>query len=171
MNAGLTPAAMPTTAPEVQTVAASDRIAVAHADELLAAYLALAEQLGQRQSEEKPVDAKPLVDVAQRAVEYSQTDAKALVDKVLQAVNAIVGKPLPEQREGFVAVSEAVIPIAERAKVSKAVAPTLFVMHCPMAFDDKGARWLQRQEQIANPYYAVQMKRCGEVAGRIELLP
>jgi Cu(I)/Ag(I) efflux system membrane fusion protein len=36
-------------------------------------------------------------------------------------------------------------------------------MHCPMAFDDTGADWVQATEQVANPYYATQMKRCGEV--------
>lgn len=39
---------------------------------------------------------------------------------------------------------------------------------CPMAFDDQGAEWLQRQEQIVNPYFGASMLRCGEVRGRFE---
>ena len=35
--------------------------------------------------------------------------------------------------------------------------------HCPMAFDNKGADWLQRGEQIHNPYFGDRMLRCGEV--------
>lgn len=35
-------------------------------------------------------------------------------------------------------------------------------MHCPMAFDDKGADWLQRGEDLVNPYFGDEMLRCGE---------
>lgn len=35
--------------------------------------------------------------------------------------------------------------------------------HCPMAFDNKGASWLQREEQIANPYFGASMLGCGEI--------
>ena len=39
----------------------------------------------------------------------------------------------------------------------------LHVVHCPMAFDDTGADWLQRGETVANPYYGASMLRCGAV--------
>ncbi|MCB9843817.1 MAG: efflux RND transporter periplasmic adaptor subunit [Phycisphaeraceae bacterium] len=35
--------------------------------------------------------------------------------------------------------------------------------HCPMAFDNKGADWLQRGTQINNPYFGDQMLRCGDI--------
>jgi len=35
--------------------------------------------------------------------------------------------------------------------------------HCPMAFDFKGADWLQRGTQINNPYFGDQMLRCGDI--------
>ncbi len=34
---------------------------------------------------------------------------------------------------------------------------------CPMAFDNKGAYWLQVGEDIRNPYFGAAMYRCGEV--------
>lgn len=34
---------------------------------------------------------------------------------------------------------------------------------CPMAFDFKGAYWLQRDRTIANPYFGASMLRCGEI--------
>lgn len=37
----------------------------------------------------------------------------------------------------------------------------LLQMHCPMAFDDKGADWLQRGEDLLNPYFGAEMLRCG----------
>lgn len=42
-------------------------------------------------------------------------------------------------------------------------AEALHVVHCPMAFDDTGADWLQRGETVANPYYGASMLRCGAV--------
>jgi Cu(I)/Ag(I) efflux system membrane fusion protein len=34
---------------------------------------------------------------------------------------------------------------------------------CPMAFNNRGAAWLQAGEKIANPYFGHQMLRCGEI--------
>ncbi len=34
---------------------------------------------------------------------------------------------------------------------------------CPMAFDNKGADWLQMDEDIRNPYFGASMLKCGEV--------
>ena len=48
-------------------------------------------------------------------------------------------------------------------KVPATVAQELYVAHCPMAFDDAGASWLQKTRPIANPYYATAMKSCGTV--------
>lgn len=36
------------------------------------------------------------------------------------------------------------------------------LLTCPMAFDGKGARWLQEEGPIANPYFGATMLRCGE---------
>ncbi|MCA9709303.1 MAG: efflux RND transporter periplasmic adaptor subunit [Myxococcales bacterium] len=38
----------------------------------------------------------------------------------------------------------------------------LRVAYCPMAFDDRGAQWVQRGEALANPYYGASMLRCGD---------
>ena len=32
---------------------------------------------------------------------------------------------------------------------------------CPMAFNNKGANWLQKEKAAANPYYGASMLRCG----------
>ncbi len=39
----------------------------------------------------------------------------------------------------------------------------VYRLHCPMAFDDQGADWLQRVENVANPYFGDAMFRCGVV--------
>lgn len=37
----------------------------------------------------------------------------------------------------------------------------LYLQFCPMANDGKGANWLSKSEQIANPYYGTKMHKCG----------
>jgi len=39
----------------------------------------------------------------------------------------------------------------------------LYIAHCPMAFDDIGADWLQADSTIANPYFGAEMARCGAI--------
>lgn len=39
----------------------------------------------------------------------------------------------------------------------------VYYQYCPMAFDNKGAYWISREEEISNPYFGEQMLRCGEI--------
>lgn len=51
----------------------------------------------------------------------------------------------------------------------------LYRIHCPMAFDDRGADWLQADDEVRNPYFGAEMYRCGvataEIAPDGRLLP
>lgn len=40
-------------------------------------------------------------------------------------------------------------------------------MHCPMAFDGKGASWLQREEPLLNPYFGATMLNCGTMQANL----
>jgi Cu(I)/Ag(I) efflux system membrane fusion protein len=40
---------------------------------------------------------------------------------------------------------------------------TLYKINCPMAFNNKGADWLQIDEDIRNPYFGASMYKCGQV--------
>jgi Cu(I)/Ag(I) efflux system membrane fusion protein len=40
---------------------------------------------------------------------------------------------------------------------------TWHLAYCPMAFDNRGAEWLQRGTTINNPYFGASMLRCGTV--------
>jgi membrane fusion protein, copper/silver efflux system len=44
---------------------------------------------------------------------------------------------------------------------------TLYRAHCPMAFGNQGADWLQATEAIANPYFGSRMFRCGDITGQL----
>jgi Cu(I)/Ag(I) efflux system membrane fusion protein len=39
----------------------------------------------------------------------------------------------------------------------------IYLMHCPMVYEDRGADWLQASEPLQNPYFGSMMLTCGEV--------
>lgn len=71
-------------------------------------------------------------------------------------------------RAQFKAMSEAVISLQRR--FGHYGSETWRLAHCPMAFDNAGADWLQRGEQINNPYFGASMLRCGEIRASFDPL-
>lgn len=143
---------------------AEPALKVPHLDEMVAAYLQIAHALGARQQSDQPLGMDSMLASAKQSLGHSQADAAKLVQAVLDGAAAMDGKSLADQRKQFVALSDAFIALLDRSQASQ----KLYVVHCPMAFDDKGAHWLQDSDKIANPYYATQMKSCGEVKRTIE---
>ncbi len=43
----------------------------------------------------------------------------------------------------------------------------LHVAYCPMAFDNRGAVWVQAEESVANAYFGAAMSTCGEVRASV----
>ena len=68
------------------------------------------------------------------------------------------------QRKQFDFLSQALITSISAFGVSEGA---LYVQHCPMAFDNKGADWLSNKEQIQNPYFGDKMMKCGSVVKEI----
>jgi Cu(I)/Ag(I) efflux system membrane fusion protein len=68
---------------------------------------------------------------------------------------------LAELREHFYQISLVMI------KLTKALGPigvpNVYQMHCPMAFDNRGASWLQDNDDLVNPYFGDMMLKCGSV--------
>jgi len=71
-------------------------------------------------------------------------------------------------RTKFEAMSEAVIALQRR--FGHRGSEAWHVAHCSMAFDNKGADWLQRGEQVNNPYFGASMLRCGDIRASFEPL-
>lgn len=63
-------------------------------------------------------------------------------------------------RQHFSMLSENLIEVTESFGLEKA---KVYKAFCPMAFDNKGAYWLNETEEIRNPYYGEAMISCGEV--------
>lgn len=64
-------------------------------------------------------------------------------------------------RRTFEGMAHAMIELVE--SFDWAPADTVRLAFCPMAFDDRGAEWLQREERVFNPYFGASMLRCGEI--------
>lgn len=154
---------------DAPTTSPAARLNVPHAGDIVVAYLQLSEKLGERQEADTPVDAEPLIRIADMAAQHAQGPAKEIATKIAASAAELRGKTLAEQRAQFVAVSEVVIELTRRATLTGELPKTLYVMHCPMAYEDRGANWMQQTDQLANPYYATQMKKCGEIVARIEV--
>ena len=74
-------------------------------------------------------------------------------------------KDIEAQRKQFDFFSQALI---KSIKVYGVADEMLYVEHCPMAFDNKGADWLSREKEIRNPYFGDKMLTCGIVKDTIK---
>jgi Cu(I)/Ag(I) efflux system membrane fusion protein len=82
--------------------------------------------------------------------------------RLTAAVGALKAETeLADLRTGFEPLSDELIEQIVRAGLSEGGA--VYQIHCPMAFDFKGSDWLQRDEEIRNPYFGSEMFSCGEV--------
>lgn len=63
-------------------------------------------------------------------------------------------------RAQFALLSEQLIAVVTRFGVP---GEPLYKAWCPMAFDNRGASWIQSGREINNPYFGAMMLRCGEI--------
>ncbi|RJP25960.1 MAG: DUF3347 domain-containing protein [Candidatus Omnitrophota bacterium] len=70
---------------------------------------------------------------------------------------------LEDARKAFALLSEILIRGVEQVGTPN---DPLFTLFCPMAFDNRGARWLQWDENVRNPYFGAVMLTCGAVEHR-----
>lgn len=68
-------------------------------------------------------------------------------------------------RAVFRTLSEHILAIEQAG--GNPLAQSLSVVHCPMAFEDEGADWLQVRGDVANPYFGASMLRCGAVTREV----
>ncbi len=69
-----------------------------------------------------------------------------------------------EQRRQFEFLSNALI---ETVQAFGLKGQQVYVQHCPMAFNDRGADWLSYEEEVLNPYFGEKMLKCGIVKDSI----
>jgi Cu(I)/Ag(I) efflux system membrane fusion protein len=80
------------------------------------------------------------------------------IEKLLRALAGEKG--IEPVRAQFALLSEEVTAILTRFG---SPAKPLYRASCPMAFDNRGASWVQSSEEVSNPYFGAMMLRCGEI--------
>jgi len=75
---------------------------------------------------------------------------------------------IEDARARFEQMSEAVIELQRR--FGHHGSDIWHIAYCPMAFDNRGARWLQRGTEINNPYFGASMLTCGDIGEAFEPL-
>jgi Cu(I)/Ag(I) efflux system membrane fusion protein len=68
-------------------------------------------------------------------------------------------------RSGFALLSEQMLSLERMFGLPTDAA--LYELHCPMAFEGRGASWIQSDDAVRNPYYGPSMLKC---ADRVESL-
>jgi Cu(I)/Ag(I) efflux system membrane fusion protein len=71
---------------------------------------------------------------------------------------------LETARSAFHDLSVAVLAVEEQ--YGHAGPATHYRIHCPMAFANRGADWLQKDDTVRNPYFGEAMLRCGAIEAR-----
>ena len=71
------------------------------------------------------------------------------------------GEDIAASREGFAVLSESMASAVRR--FGTGLKRGIVQVRCPMAFNDRGASWLQSHTEVENPYFGATMFRCGEV--------
>ncbi len=75
--------------------------------------------------------------------------------------NALGAKDSAGFRKHYEDVSNGVLSLVQG--FGHGLEKPLYRVFCPMAFNDKGASWLQADRKIANPYFGAEMLRCGSL--------
>ncbi|MFD0834809.1 efflux RND transporter periplasmic adaptor subunit [Mariniflexile aquimaris] len=74
-------------------------------------------------------------------------------------------KTLEELRKAFLQVSKSIINLETTFNPND---KPLYVLHCPMANNNKGADWISASKEVRNPYYGKSMLTCGEVSKELK---
>lgn len=105
------------------------------------------------------IDATVLSDESREAWERERANLGVAVEQMASA------RGIAPMRAGFALLSEEMPVILET--FAPDVGGDVFRMHCSMAFDGRGAAWLQSGDQPRNPYYGATMLRCVDEVERI----
>jgi len=136
------------------------------------AYFGLADDLVGADTAKAKADAAKLADairLADRGLSAGlwQGPWKQRADELAGLAAAIAdATDLARMRESFALLSDALAAALEQLGHDRAHA--LYRLHCPMAFEGRGAWWLQPDKEPRNPYFGEAMLKC---ADKVEPIP
>lgn len=143
-------------------------------DAIFSAYLEIHKNLADDNLKEAQVNAKKLTTAVDAVNMDYLTDnsimSKWMEEEVILKTNAndsIKAKKINEARQSFSLLSDSMTKVVKDFGTSNY--KKIFLIHCPMAFNGKGADWLQITEKVQNPYFGKGMPECGEQKETIEI--
>jgi len=89
---------------------------------------------------------------------------KTGLEEILQHIDHF--QSLAEVRKAFAGLSMQIINLQKQFGHTEK--KSYYEIFCPMAFDNKGAFWMQSTEQINNPYFGEKMLGCGEIKSELK---
>ncbi len=132
---------------------------------LFNAYLAIGSQLAADNLTGAVASASSFAAAAGRAADHTKGGGRQDVDAAVRyAARMAAATDMPAARTAFKGLSDRMIALAGQ---TEAIHGRGWVrVHCPMAFDNAGADWIQSGDKISNPYFGAEMPECGEVKER-----
>ncbi|HEX5026560.1 MAG TPA: DUF3347 domain-containing protein [Agriterribacter sp.] len=73
---------------------------------------------------------------------------------------------IQDKRRSFQMISAGLFDLVRTIRYDK---EKVYLLHCPMAFNDAGADWLSSSTEIKNPYFGSKMLTCGSVIDSVVL--
>ncbi|MBN8833687.1 MAG: hypothetical protein ABS68_09135 [Niastella sp. SCN 39-18] len=103
--------------------------------------------------------------VAANAIEAGAKDIDGANTIASAASKITAASGIEAQRAAYETLSNNMTALIKKEGLSSG---ELYVAHCPMAFNDKGASWISGSKEIRNPYFGEKMLGCGEVQETIK---
>lgn len=92
------------------------------------------------------------------------TKERQQLEQILKRIG--VAKDITAARLEFALLSDELLVVVQRFGVTSL--GDVYELHCPMAFDGRGATWLQDNDQTKNPYYGASMLTCADRVRKLE---
>ncbi|SKB44887.1 membrane fusion protein, Cu(I)/Ag(I) efflux system [Salegentibacter holothuriorum] len=84
------------------------------------------------------------------------------IKSMLEAISE--SSDIEQQRQHFEVLSENIIVLVSNIETLET---PLYIQHCPMVNNNKGANWLSLSEEIRNPYFGDEMMNCGDTQRKL----
>ncbi|MCC7526118.1 MAG: DUF3347 domain-containing protein [Chitinophagaceae bacterium] len=93
--------------------------------------------------------------------------AKTYTGSISSEGKGLLGESnIEEKRKAFQMISGNLFDLTRTVRFSK---EKVYLLHCPMAFNNTGADWLSNSTEIKNPYFGDKMLTCGAVKDSVVL--
>jgi Protein of unknown function (DUF3347) len=92
--------------------------------------------------------------------------ASTFTGTIAGAAKGLAGETdIEKKRKEFQMISDAMYDLVRTVRYDE---QTLYHHYCPMAFDNTGAYWLSKSNEVVNPYFGKKMLHCGELRDSLQ---